>query len=182
LSWTKDGRWHGDDSDWYFVADGKTAYYSVAGPMRLGAIVGGASEEQLGIISRFGVSLGRCFQLVDDVLDVTGDFGGLKQKGNDIYEGKMTVVLSHLYKEIGVDGKNLEEIMKKNRLDKTQEEVDWVMEKMRECGSIDYAMKLAKENGEKAMKIFEGDLGFLSESVAREKLRVLVNFVLKRDH
>lgn len=182
LSWTKEGKWYGDDCDWYFVADGKTAYYSVAGPMRLGALVANATMEQLGVIARFGVSLGRCFQLVDDVLDVTGDFGGLKQKGNDIYEGKMTVVLSHLYREIGDDREKLETIMKKSRTEKTEEEVAWVMEKMNEYGSIDYAMRLARENGERAKEIFSKDLEFLTEAKAREKLRVLMDFVLKRDH
>jgi geranylgeranyl diphosphate synthase, type II len=182
LSWTKNKKWYGSDEEWYFVADGKTAYYSVAGPMRLGAMVGGASDEQLKVISKFGIYLGRCFQLVDDVLDVTGDFGGLKQKGNDIYEGKMTVVLSHLFREIGDERKKLKAIMAKMRDEKTEKEVVWVMEKMKKCGSIDYAMGLAKENGKMAKMCFEKELGFLMEVEARKKLEILIDFVLKRDH
>ncbi|HCR36194.1 MAG: Polyprenyl synthetase [Candidatus Woesebacteria bacterium GW2011_GWA2_33_20] len=61
------------DSQYFFVADSKSAYYSIAGPMRLGAIIANASQKQLDKITDFGLHLGRCFQLVDDILDVDQD-------------------------------------------------------------------------------------------------------------
>lgn len=61
------------DDEYFFVADSKSAYYSVAGPMRLGAIVAGANADQLDKITEFGLYLGRCFQLVDDLLDLEQD-------------------------------------------------------------------------------------------------------------
>ena len=45
----------------------------MAGPMRLGAIVAGATRDQLNKITEFGLHLGRCFQLVDDILDLEQD-------------------------------------------------------------------------------------------------------------
>src|SRR5258706_4518410 len=62
-----------DNDQYFFVADSKSAYYSIAGPMRLGAIVAGASKDQIDKITEFGWYLGRCFQLVDDILDLEQD-------------------------------------------------------------------------------------------------------------
>lgn len=61
------------DRQYFFVADSKSAYYSMAGPMRLGAIVVGATKNQLDKITEFGLHLGRCFQLTDDILDLEQD-------------------------------------------------------------------------------------------------------------
>lgn len=67
--------------NYFFIADSKSAYYTIAGPMRLGAIIGGATSAQIDKITEFGLYLGRCFQLVDDIIDI-------KQ---DIKEGKVTL-------------------------------------------------------------------------------------------
>lgn len=61
------------DDQYFFVADSKSAYYSIAGPMRLGAIYAKATSKQLDKITDFGLHLGRCFQLVDDILDLEQD-------------------------------------------------------------------------------------------------------------
>lgn len=61
------------NSKYFFIADSKSAYYSIAGPMRLGAITAGATASQLDKITDFGLHLGRCFQLVDDILDINQD-------------------------------------------------------------------------------------------------------------
>ena len=61
------------DQKYFFVADSKSAYYSMAGPMRLGAISVDATKNQLEKITEFGLHLGRCFQLVDDILDLEQD-------------------------------------------------------------------------------------------------------------
>ena len=62
-----------DNDSYFFVADSKSAYYSIAGPMRLGAILAKATDMQLDKITEFGLHLGRCFQLVDDILDLEQD-------------------------------------------------------------------------------------------------------------
>jgi geranylgeranyl pyrophosphate synthase len=58
---------------YFFIADSKSAYYTIAGPMRLGALIAGASSEQIDKITDFGLYLGRCFQLVDDLIDLEQD-------------------------------------------------------------------------------------------------------------
>jgi geranylgeranyl diphosphate synthase type II len=71
--WTNEGGKTIDDDKYFFVADGKSGYYSIAGPMRLGAIVAGGTESEIEKITEFGLYLGRCFQLVDDILDLEQD-------------------------------------------------------------------------------------------------------------
>lgn len=72
-----------NNEDYFFIADSKSGYYSITGPMRLGAIVAGATKYQIERITEFGLHLGRCFQLVDDILDI-------KQ---DKKEGKITLAI-----------------------------------------------------------------------------------------
>jgi geranylgeranyl diphosphate synthase type II len=184
IKWVLENKTNLSDKDWFFIADGKSAYYSVAGPARLGAIIAGADKKQLYLLTKFGVRLGRCFQLVDDILDITSNFSGLKkQTGNDIYEGKRTIILGHLLRNSNkMDRKKLEIILGKKRNEKTKEEVMWVINKMDDYGSISYAKGLAKELKEESLHIFEEELTFLSKEPAREKLKCLINFVLDRNH
>jgi geranylgeranyl diphosphate synthase type II len=62
--------------------------------LKTGAIIGGASKEDAGHLSRFGNYIGLAFQLQDDLLDVYGDpatFG--KNIGGDILSDKKTFLL-----------------------------------------------------------------------------------------
>lgn len=73
------------DIDQYtFVIDSKAGYYTVAGPLRIGAIIAGISGKKLEKITDFGLHLGRCFQIVDDILDYE----------QDKIEGKITIATS----------------------------------------------------------------------------------------
>ncbi|MBC7615316.1 MAG: polyprenyl synthetase family protein [Pedobacter sp.] len=63
----------------------------LGGAMKLGAIVGGATEQNAELLYNFGENLGVAFQLQDDILDVYGNpekFG--KQVGGDIISNKKT--------------------------------------------------------------------------------------------
>lgn len=95
------------EDEYFFIADSKSAYYTIAGPMRLGAIIASATPDQIDKITDFGLYLGRCFQLVDDVLDLE----------QDKKEGKVTLANTKGIKY----SKNLAEEMKqkaKNIFDK----------------------------------------------------------------
>jgi len=171
------------DQDWYFIADSKTSYYTVAGPLRLGAIVSGATESQLEILTRFGLNLGRCFQLVDDLLDITTDFGGRKQLGNDIYESKRTLILGHLIRSAHPnDKKRIISIISKSRKMKTEKDITFITTMMTTYGSIEYAQKLAKEYKEKANEILESEMDFIKVEPYRSNLKTLMTFILDRKH
>lgn len=184
IKWTQENRTDLLDNDWFFIADGKTAYYTISGPMRLGAILANATDRQLQLILKFGTSLGRCFQIQDDILDLTSDFRGLKkQQGNDIYEGKRTLILIHLLQNANLkDKKRIEAIMKKPRDQKTQADVLKVLDMMHFYKSIKYAKDVAEKLAQDANKIFKEELNFLDHEPARNQLQAGINFILYRDY
>lgn len=73
----------------------KTALYSFARPLQLGAVLAGAGPALLEALSRYALPLGEAFQLRDDVLGVFGDpaLTG-KPVGDDVRAGKRTVLLA----------------------------------------------------------------------------------------
>src|SRR5699024_11167164 len=77
------------------VIRSKSARYSIEHPLRLGAALAGANEEQLALCSRIGLPIGEAFQLRDDVLGGYGDpeITG-KPAGDDLREGKRTVLVT----------------------------------------------------------------------------------------
>lgn len=184
IKWIQDNRFDLTEEDILLILESKTGYYTIAGPMRLGAILGGASETQLELIYKFGVLLGRSFQIVDDLLDLTSNFAGQKnQQGNDIYEGKRTIMLIHLLNNAeSKDLLKLKEILSKNRSQKTSDEVNWVIKKMGEYGSLEYSQNLAKKFAAQAQQIFDNDLKFLSKEPFRSELQSIFDFILTRNH
>ena len=65
----------------------------LAGSVQIGALLGGASEEDCRKLRRFAVELGLAFQLQDDLLDSYGDQRLGKAIGGDILEGKKTYLV-----------------------------------------------------------------------------------------
>lgn len=83
-----------DSADVIRVAHYKTATYSFQLPLRCGAQLAAASEEQLNVLDELGLQLGIAFQLQDDLLGVFGseDKTG-KSNRSDIYEKKRTLLV-----------------------------------------------------------------------------------------
>ncbi len=79
----------------YRVMEYKTAAYTVARPLQLGAALAGAGSELSEALHGIGLDLGVAFQLRDDVLGVFGDpeLTG-KPSGDDLIEGKRTALLA----------------------------------------------------------------------------------------
>ena len=64
---------------------------------RLGGILGGATTEVETGLAEYGMHLGTAFQLIDDVLDYSGDEAATgKHLGDDLAEGKPTLPLIHV--------------------------------------------------------------------------------------
>jgi geranylgeranyl diphosphate synthase type II len=66
----------------------------LAGALKIGALIGGASEKDADLLYEFGRNIGLAFQLQDDYLDVYGDvnvFG--KEIGGDIVANKKTFLM-----------------------------------------------------------------------------------------
>ncbi|PWD49842.1 polyprenyl synthetase [Serinibacter arcticus] len=82
------------------VIHAKSARYSVDLPLRLGGVLAGADADQLAWLSALGSDVGTAFQLRDDVLGVVGDPAVTgKPAGDDLREGKRTVLVALAYRE-----------------------------------------------------------------------------------
>jgi len=180
IKWTQDNKQDMTDDDVLFTVSGKTVYYTVAGPLRLGAILAGATDEQLQRIYAFSYPLGLCFQIRDDVLDLTGDFEGQKKQSlNDIYEGKRTLILQHLLRHCN-DGERqrIESILGKPREQKTVGEVQYIRDLMDTYGSIRFAESRAEAYARDALDRLS-TINFIQESY-RPLFCGMVDFILRR--
>jgi len=184
IKWIEDNRYDLNLNDVLLIAESKTCYYTISGPMRLGAILAGATDKQLNSIYKFGLALGKSFQIIDDLLDLTSDFSGQKtQAGNDIYEGKRTVMLIHLLENIDPKNKaKLIEILNKSRAQKTSDEITWVIDQMKIVGSLDFARDLANKYSQEARQIFDQKLNFLSIEPFHSQLSSCIDFITTRNH
>ena len=90
--------------DYLHMVDGKTGAL-LSASLEMGGIVGHASEEDCRALREAGRSIGRAFQILDDLLDVTADdrrWG--KVHGGDLLEGKATYLLTEVrQRAVGAD-------------------------------------------------------------------------------
>lgn len=109
----------------------------LAASLQMGAILGGADEQDQQHLYEFGKNLGIAFQLQDDYLDAFGDpekFG--KQVGGDIIANKKTFLLIHALEQADVKTKEeLIKLMEENPSDK----VPQVLKIFRSCGVDQWA-------------------------------------------
>lgn len=79
------------------VHDLKTGSYTVRGPLALGAILAGASDDARARLDAFARPLGVAFQLRDDLLGTFGDSRATgKPSGRDLLQGKRTALVAEL--------------------------------------------------------------------------------------
>lgn len=82
-----------DERAYLAVIERKTATLFEAAA-RIGAVLGGSERGREDALARYGRHLGIAFQIMDDVLDYSGDAGAIgKNVGDDLAEGKMTLPL-----------------------------------------------------------------------------------------
>ncbi|HHV20513.1 MAG TPA: polyprenyl synthetase family protein [Propionibacterium sp.] len=80
------------------VVEYKTAKYTVQRPTQFGALMAGGNSELLDGLAAYGSALGRAFQFRDDLLGVFGDEATTgKPAGDDLREGKRTVLVAHAF-------------------------------------------------------------------------------------
>lgn len=81
-----------DQAELEYIHRNKTGKLFLAA-LRGGAIIGGADEQQLELITCYGENFGLAFQITDDILDVVGDAEKLgKAVGSDLRQEKSTYV------------------------------------------------------------------------------------------
>src|SRR5580765_4791866 len=93
---TKNGDADITEDEHFDIIRRKTAYL-FGGCAQIGGMLGRVSSEQEQALREYGFNLGIAFQLVDDLLDFTGDAEAVgKPIASDLREGKVTLPLIHL--------------------------------------------------------------------------------------
>jgi len=162
-----------DESRYLEVIRRKTAKLFEASA-RLGAILAKAPAPAEQALAEYGMRLGTAFQLIDDVLDYSGDEAAIgKHLGDDLAEGKPTLPLIHAMR---AGSPAQASVVKKTIEEGGRGELGAVLEVIRACGSLEYARSVAQGEADAARRALER----LPGSGFRDSLLELASFSVTR--
>jgi octaprenyl-diphosphate synthase len=143
---------------------------------RLGAILGGAGTAEEAAMADYGMHLGTAFQLIDDVLDYSGDNKATgKNVGDDLAEGKPTLPLIYAIKH----GNATEAALIRKAIEEGGlTELAHVIAAIQRTGALDYTRRQAEAEARAA----SAALNALPNSKYRESLLQLADFAVTRDY
>lgn len=146
--------------------------------MRLGAVIGGATEQQEQALGEYGRNLGMAFQIIDDVLDLTASEEVLgKPVASDLREGKATMAVIHALERCTPQERMVIETVLNQRVFDEIEPAD-VVSILNRYNSIDYAAAAAADYASAARNA----LADVPESEIKRALLWIPDFVLERDN
>lgn len=176
LGWTRDNVVDLSVSDYLLMCAKKTSWYTAIQPLAMGAILGSGDSERQRDTFRFGWFLGVLFQIVNDLdgVQASGD-------GNDIEEGKRTILIVHLLGALaGAERAELLRIMGLPREERGAEQVAWVLGQMERARSLAYARECVRDLAAAAQEEAETAFGRLPSSEARDMLLSITSYILER--
>ena len=137
------------------VVEYKAARYTVQRPAQIGAALGGGDDDLYYALGAYGSPLGRAFQFRDDLLGVFGDpqLTG-KPSGDDLREGKRTVLIAHAYAHAGEAGQRLL-VQRLGDPGMTPEGVAELQQVITESGARDAVEAMITEGYERAIKALQ---------------------------
>ena len=117
------------------------------------AMLAGKDEK---IYALYGKNLGIAFQIIDDILDITQSSEQLgKPAMHDFEEGKTTLPYIYLYEALDEQGRK--RLVSLHRKKLNADEKSWIVTMMEETGALRKAYLHAKELGEEAVALMEGE-------------------------
>ncbi len=145
---------------------------------RMGAIAGKGTEAQIEGVGRYFESLGLAFQIIDDVLNLRGFKGKLKEHGEDIRQGKLTLPVVKGLRVLSPDDRKwLADTILSCPQD--QAVVDEVIERLEEVGAIDDCVEMAEGMVEDAWKALDQ---LVDDSLSKVMLRAFGWYILNRHY
>jgi octaprenyl-diphosphate synthase len=169
------GRSDISEDEYFDILQRKTAFLFSA-CCEIGAILGGATQEQQIGLRDYGMNLGIAFQLADDVLDFTAEEEVLgKAAGADLLEGKLTLPLILLVKKETSVRSDLEKIMHDGDYSNVSREL--LLEKLETAQTIEETRRRAYSYAEKARK----NLEVLEKTEYRVGLEDIPGYMIERN-
>jgi octaprenyl-diphosphate synthase len=142
----------------------------------LGALIAGASETDIAAAAEYGRSLGTAFQLIDDVLDYSGNAGDIgKNIGDDLREGKPTLPLIHLMQHGTAQQR---ELVRACIMNGDEQHFDEILSAITTSGALDYT----KREAEKAADRAANAIAAFGNSQFKDSLLQLCAFAVDRNH
>ena len=177
IGWARDARYDITPEDYLIMATHKTAHYSGAVPLAIGAIVGGGTEAQIEGLRNFGLDTGLAFQIQDDLLNLIGEEESTKKDfRSDITEVKRTLIVVHaLHHGTEQQRARLVEIL--SNKEKNPDVLAEAVEIMQETGSIEYARNYAQNLTSISKNRL---LGVVDPSPARDLLVSMADWFVNR--
>ncbi|MBS3062686.1 MAG: polyprenyl synthetase family protein [Candidatus Diapherotrites archaeon] len=143
---------------------------------KLGAILGGGTAKQVKVLGRFAATAGVAFQIQDDVLNLRPSTGWGKDRGEDIVEGKRSLVFIHAVKHSPpVARRRLLTIIQAKR--KSPASIREAIRLIAASGAFEYAAKRASALVKSSWAKVEKSL---PASPAKETLRAFADYLIER--
>ncbi len=143
-----------------------------------GAIIAGGTEEQIDAMRDYARSLGAGFQIHDDILALLGDEKTTgKPVGNDIRNGKRTLIVLHALQNLAMDDPRRAILLEAlGNKDATLEQIKAATQALQDCGSIDYARETARRHADQGKKHLE----VLKPSAEKDFLAAVIDYAVNR--
>ena len=162
----------------------KTCWLVAIFPCRVGAMFGSRNQGRIAsdAFVRFGFYFGAAFQIHDDVLNLRGSKAYGKETCGDIWEAKRTLMLIDVAKRLqGTDHQRLQDFLAASREDRTQEDVDWILDMMQSGGAIDRAYRFSQSLAGAAIHEFNVMFDGIPHSREKQFILDLITWTFRRD-
>ena len=142
----------------------------------IGAVLGGAAEEDCKIVERLASHIGMAFQIQDDILDYTPTAHTGKPANNDLREGKITLPLLSVLDRAS-DSRRRELLERLSRCHESDEEVEYLRSTVENEGGLSFAAEVMQGYIARAVEM----LSDYPDSEYRSALVNLCAYIAERD-
>lgn len=165
-----------DESSYFGMIRQKTASLFM-NCVRMGAELGGATQEDLEKLVRYAELLGLCFQIKDDIFDYYEDTRIGKPTGNDLREGKVTLPLLYALRTAPEpEARPMRDLLLEGTL--SGDDINRLIEFAKAHGGIDYAYSRMREMQREGEKI----LSTLPDTESGKAFGDIFDFIISRDN
>lgn len=164
-----------DEESYYRVIERKTAsLFAVSA--QIGCLLGGGSEEDIDRMRTFGMNLGLCFQMKDDIFDYDSKHDVGKPSGVDMREGKLTLPVIYSVNTEGAESQ-YQLALRVRKGEFTESDIQELVDFTHERGGIAYTYQQMELLSQKSA----GILAFVSDAEIAASLSAYVRFISSRD-
>lgn len=164
------------------VHEYKTSVYTYLNPIQLGAILAGATEEELSKLHTYTKPAGVAFQIQDDILGMFGDPKDTgKSNKDDLMEGKLTLLITEAMKNAKEDQKN-EILQALGNRNLTNNQHKRVQDIIIQTGSLTYSKEYSKELVVKAKEELHNNFGRYEDTDGFKFLSGIADYMIEREY